>query len=404
MLEQKRTAPGGPGGRSALPFRVLVAIAAALAALALAACGGDSGGGSDEPVGDGGTTANNNPGVEEARELVAVAEQPIEWQPPGEPFDATAASGKSIWYISYNLAIPFEQRMLDGMKAGAEAVGASATGFDGKSDVSEYSRGLEQAIRANADVIILGGIEPKLVEPALAEAERQGIPVIAGTSQDPGPPLDDYPAAIVAVATHSYSEPGRMMAQFIVSDSDGEAEIIFLKSSDLGMISQLAEEGFTEELERLCDNCSFEVIDVPGAQWSQLSTKAASMVRSNPDVNYLVPFLDGMVPLALPGLASAGAKGKVRVVSFNASQAVMKEIENGAVAADVGNPNTLEGWAFADQALRLLSDQPPVEDIGIPFRLFTENNVGELDLNGDESAWYGDIDFITEYKKLWGVE
>lgn len=384
--------------------RLLVAACAGLLMVGVTACGedsSDSGGGTSAGTDGGAETAS---GVAEAEELLREAEKPVQFEPPGEPFDTSGLGGKKIWYISYSQSIPYEVRLTDGLAEAAESVGAEATAFDGKFDVTQYGRGLEQAVQANADVIILGGIEPKLVAPGIKAAKKAGIPVIATDTQDPGavqPPHE----GVVATATHSYSIPAKMEAQFVVADSKGEAKVIFLKSSDLGNISDISEKAFTEEMARLCSECEVEVVDVPGAQWDQLTTKTASLLRRNPDVNYYVPFLDGMVPLSIPGVTSAGAGDRVKIVSFNASDAPMAELAKGnIVAADVGNPNVLQGWGVADQAFRVIAGEEPVDDIGMPFRIFTERNIDDIDLDAPESEWYGVGDFESDYKQLWGVQ
>ena len=83
-------------------------------------------------------------GIAEAKKLVTQYEQPPKWAPPGTPFDASKAKGKSIWYVSLSLSIPFEQYMLQGIQQGAKSVGAKGVGFDGKFSAAEGSRGIEQ--------------------------------------------------------------------------------------------------------------------------------------------------------------------------------------------------------------------------------------------------------------------
>jgi len=102
-------------------------------------------------------------GVAEAKRLVKQYEQAPKWAPPGKPFDASKAKGKSIWYVSLSLSIPFEQYMLQGIQQGAKLVGAKGVGFDGKFSAAEGSRGIEQAIQAKASVIMVGGFEPSLL-------------------------------------------------------------------------------------------------------------------------------------------------------------------------------------------------------------------------------------------------
>jgi ribose transport system substrate-binding protein len=344
-------------------------------------------------------------GIAEAKRLVKIYEQPPKWAPPGKPFDASKAKGKSIWYVSLSLSIPFEQYMLQGIQQGAKSVGAKGVGFDGKFSAAEGARGIEQAIQSKASVIMVGGFEPSLVGPALADAEKAGIPVIMANVQDPGPPRKDYPSAVKAFATHSFSWPGKAEADFITVNSDGKANVLFMSTSDLPHITFPERDAFLKELKRVCPGCKAQVMNVPSSQWNTLQTKTASFIRANPDVDYIVPDFDGMVIFALPGVHSAGAQDKVKIVSFNATPSVMKALKNGdVVVAETGGPNLLQGWAFADQALRVAAGYPALPEIGVKDRLFTEDNINSINLGAEESTWYGNIDYAAAYKKLWGVK
>jgi len=349
------------------------------------------------------TAQTTDAAIAEAQRLVAEAEQPLKnWQPPGAPFDASKARGKSIWYVSLNLAIPFEQYMLQGIKEGAAVVGAKGIGFDGKSQVSEFTRGIEEAVQAKAGVIMIGGIQPKLVGPAMAAAKQAGIPLVAADTQDPGPPLPEYASQVVASATHSFSVPGKVEADFIVADSKANANVVFITSSDIPVICRLEQDAFTHEMARLCPKCQATVVDVPTSQWNNLAPKTASIIRANPSVTYLVPVFDGMVIYMVPGVTSANAQSRIKIVSFNATPSVMENLKRRyVVAAETGGPNLLQGWAFADEALRVLSGVQPLNDLGIPNRLFTVRNIDSIDLTKPEWTWYGPLDFQAKYQRLW---
>jgi ribose transport system substrate-binding protein len=354
-------------------------------------------------IGSRATAQTTSAAITEAQRLVAAAEQPLKnWQPPGGPFDASKARGKSIWYVSLNLAIPFEQYMLQGIKEGAAVVGAKGVGFDGKSQVSEFTRGIEEAVQAKAAVIMIGGIQPKLVGPAMAAAKQAGIPLIVANTQDPGPPLPEYASQVVASATHSFSVPGKVEADFIVADSQANASVIFITSSDIPVICGLEQDAFTREMARLCPKCHAIVVDVPTSQWNNLAPKTASLIRANPAVTYLVPVFDGMVIYMVPGVTSADAQSRVKIVSFNATPSVMQDLKRHyVVVAETGGPNLLQGWAFADEALRVLSGVRPLNDLGIPNRLFTAQNIDSIDLTKPEWTWYGPLDFQAKYRSLW---
>ena len=363
--------------------------------LLIAACGGTT----SAPSG----TASAN--VSEAQSLAKKAVAPISnWQPAGQTFDASKAKGKSMFYISVSLSIPFEQYMLQGMKEGAAIVGATAVGFDAKSSVAEATRGVGEAIQAKAGVIFIDGFPPTLLAPAIAQAKAAGIPVLTANSQEAGPLLPGYPDGVVGSATHSFATPGKIEADWIVADSKGNANIIYLRSADVPVITDSEKDAFVNELNRLCSSCKVQVVDVPTSQWSQLTPKTASMIRANPNVNYFVPDFDGEVIFMVPGVTSANAQSKVKIVSFNATPSVMQNLKQRyVVAAETGGPNLLQGWAFADEGLRVLSGQQPLNDLNIPTRLFDATNIDSIDLSLQESEWYGVGDYRAKFKRQWGV-
>lgn len=372
-------------------------IAAALAASVLAvACGGGT------STSTGSITSAN---VAEAQTLTTKAEQPISgWQPAGGKFDATKAKGKTIWYISLSLTIPFEQFVLQGIQQGAQLAGAKGIGFDGKFSPAEGTRGVEEAVQAKADLIMIDGFQPQLLAPAIAQAKAAGIPVLTANTQDPGPPLPGYPDGVIGVATHPFSEPGRMEADFIVADSKGKANVLFLSTTDVPVITTAVKDGFTKELNRLCSTCTITVESVPSSQWSGLTPRTATLIQTHPNVNYMVPDFDGMVVYMVPGVTSANAQNKVKIVSFNATPSVMQNMANHyVVAGDTGGPNLVQGWAFADEGLRILAGGQPVNDLNIPTRLFDANNIGSIDLTKQESEWYGVGDYVAKFKAQWGL-
>jgi ribose transport system substrate-binding protein len=309
-----------------------------------------------------------------------------------------------VWFISLALAIPYSQQVWDGVEQGAEALGMEAKSFDGKFSPTDVSRGIDLAIQDKADAIILHALPPSVVAPALAKADAAGIKLISAETQNPGPPLPDVPDTIDAIAGHSYSKPATIMAAKVVADSGGDANVLFYSASDIGPGSKQGTDTFVAEMKKLCADCKVKVTDSPIAQWSGMTQRIASTLRANPDINYVVPIFDGMAVYLVPGIQSAGAADRVKIVSGDATPSVLENLKRGTVViGDVGQPNVWTGVAIMDQTARVLAGETPLEDIGVQYRLFTESNVGDLDLKSDPTPWYGDVDFIGAYKKIWGL-
>jgi ribose transport system substrate-binding protein len=343
--------------------------------------------------------------VDEARSIVAEAEQPVTQVPPGPPFDASVVEGSNVWFVSLVFSIDYAQQVWQGVQQGAEALGVEVKSFDGQFSPAEVTRGIDLAIQDQADAIIVHSLPSSVVAPALQRAKEAGIALISAEVQNPGPPLPDTPAEIDAIAGHSYSIPTRYMAAMVVADSGGDANVMFFSADDIGPGSAQGTETFVDTMNELCPNCEVEVLDSPLAQWAGLSDRIASLLRGNPEVNYVVPIFDGMAVNMVPGIRSASATERVKIVTGDATASVLEQSRSGEIViGDVGQPNAWTGVAIMDQTARVLADVDPLEDVGVPYRLFTSNNVEGLDLTGDPTGWYGNVDFLAEYRRIWGLE
>lgn len=343
--------------------------------------------------------AGSDEAVEAAKEFVATAAQP----PVIEPlptFDPSPAKGKKLWIVDLASSIPMIQT---GDAATTEAlglVGATVKTHDGKGTVSEFALGVNQAIADKADAIALYAVDPRAVEGPLRQAHDAGIKIIAIQFDDPGAELPEY---VDAQVTYCYSCAGEQMANFIVAAEEGKSVGVELVTSTEVSNSAPLIKAFEDTLKKGCPGCKVIKDDVPVANWqTDIQTQVNSTLNSNPDVKYVVPIYDGMALFAIPAIQTSG-RDDVKVVTFNATDAVMEFLQDGkVVAADVGSPQAWQGWALADQFLRLMAGEEPLEDQGVDLRLFDGTNIGDIDLKAPEAEWY-EVDFAAAYKTAWGL-
>jgi ribose transport system substrate-binding protein len=322
---------------------------------------------------------------------------------PGPAFSTKSLKGKKIWVITF-MSVPFAQQNVQGLKQAATAVGATVTTVDGTAGVDAYQRGIQEAIAQKADTIVIGTLNPALFTTQLKQAEALGIKVIAVSSHAPG----RTPAAGEPV--NGYVDPcydcaGRLMADSVITDSKGKANAIVLWSSDVTIPGEDQLQSIKSEFAKNCPGCTLKVEDVPSTQWAtQLQSVTQTAITSNPRLNYLLPLYDGMVPFMVPAIRAAGAASRVKISTFNATPAVMQQIGgSGNVLSDVGIGSVRYGWGWADQVFRVLAGVSAVPDEKLPVRLFDSSNIAQLNLNASTDTWYGNVDYRSAYRKLWGV-
>lgn len=375
------------------------------ASLVLAACGGSSS--STESTEASSTEAEETGSalVEEAAETVAELEKPPPFKAPGPPIeDVASVEGKTLYWIANGLFVPFNKELLEAVQEAAKEVGLKVEVGDSGGAAAEAAKLMDQAVAQNVDIII---DEAQMVEQMTAPlkgAKEAGIPVIMGYQGDPAAVTPEQEeAGMVAGVTECYSCAGRAMANFIVADSEGEANVILFSVPEQAT-ANIEQEGFEEEFEKLCPECAMEVTALPIGQWENGQSVTSSALKKNPDANYLVPMYDGVETYMEPGILTASNAQNIKVVSLNASVAQMEKLAAGEiVAAEVGFSLKQTGYAFVDQALRVLTEAEPSANSNIEPRLFTANNIAEIDVKKDESTWYEPPNIVPKFQELWGI-
>jgi ribose transport system substrate-binding protein len=344
-------------------------------------------------------------GVAEAQAIVAKAsEAPTFAAPAGVgAVDVAALKGKKVAIINLVKAVPILTQWEDEMTTALEGSGVEITSVDGKFDPNEWGRGIEQAIAAKADVIFLLGVPPTAVAPQIAEAKKAGIPVLAS--------LQGYAGKSVAAVADltgdigfDYRTPGKLMGAWFVADSQGKGNALIMSSDD-NSSSPDVWGAMEEEIARLCPDCKVKREDSTVPQWSDgtLQQRTKALVQEDPTITHILAVYDGMTLAIEPGLVEAGVADKIRVAGFNGTPAVMANVQKGtAVKMDVGNPNMWFSAGAADAIYAVLTGKKPIEDPGVPFRIFTPENLTGVDTSKeDPNNWYG-IDPLGGYRALWG--
>jgi ribose transport system substrate-binding protein len=265
---------------------------------------------------------------------------------------------------------------------------------------------MQQALSSHPDAIVAQALDTKFIASYIARAKAEGIKFITAQTGTPGTPTI---SGDVAEVTFDYPAVGRMLADWFVADSGckaGGPQIITTTSSRQPSLAEVA--GMQGEIKKLCPSLSVpSVQNVLIPDWpTKLPTLTRSLITRDPNLKYMLPLYDGMTIYMVPAINGiARAAKSVKVASFNATPVVMQNelAKDSPLAADVGGPNQWYGVALADNTLRVLSGAQPVADEKVPLRLFTRDNIGSIDVKKDESTWYGSVNPICEYHKLWGI-
>lgn len=317
---------------------------------------------------------------------------------PGDAFDMGKLKGKHIWIITSTMAVPFVATIAHGVEAAGKAAGVETSLFDGKGDVSEWNRGMAQAVSQHADGIVTIGASPELMKGPTGDALKANIPVIDAVTADKTAPLVPGTFSHVSI---SFYHSGQLQADYAIAKSGGKAHVLILGDNEFpGEVSRV--EGMQKEFSARCPDCAVTVQDTQvGNLGVKLGQMAQTLLRRSPDINMVLPTYDAQAIYVVPAIKAANFSNPVEVIGSDAVPSNLDWIRQDNVQiADVGEPEVWLGWAALDEVARGMLGLPAVDE-QIPLRLFVKDNL--KDVSNDENELFGG-DFAAQYSKLWGLK
>jgi ribose transport system substrate-binding protein len=371
--------------------------AAVLAVALLAAC---SSGTTDSSSGSDGGAAADGPLAEVVADVEAASQAQDSFEVPSEPVDVSGWEGKTVYYVPITAQISVFQVYGEKIGEALETVGADLQICDGGSNPSQISGCIDQAVGASAAAIITDNVPYGMAANSLDGARAAGIPVlIANQIPDPAFPADDSLAYVEGPATEMITS----VADWIIADSDGKATIVLQKVTDNPSTVAWAEAA-EQEIDERCPDCTVVVNEVSASNFPLIPSSTSSAILANPDTRYVLAEFEHFVQPTLGGVQQTPNAAQIKIVSSAATLTGLQMLaDGGQLHADAGQNFAYQGWATADALFRLTAGQE-IPEYDYSFRLFTQDNIDDLDLSDEGQAsgsWYGPTDFADDFAALW---
>jgi ribose transport system substrate-binding protein len=326
--------------------------------------------------------------------------EPSSWEGPTAP--ALAPTKKlSIALISCSSSLHGCVTPLLGAAAAAKFLGWTTTMYDGGGTPTTWNKAFLDAVSSGADAVLFTSINPLLIQQGLDAAKNANIPVISASagSSEPNPTVAAPPGKIWPLidVSQNFVQTGRQIADWIIGDSGGKANILDL--TDREYTSGISQAGVIDELNKKCPDCKISTFNFEGATvGTTLAGQTVGYLRTHPEINYLVAPYDPAAAAIVPAMAQAGITG-VKVCSLLGDQQNLNFIKQGEIqACDAAFDNDYMGWAMVDQFVRHLNNMPFAQPLGenTPLVLLDKSNLPPAGTD-----WGTTIDYQSHYKKLW---
>lgn len=340
-------------------------------------------------------------GLEGAKALVAARKQPGAFVDPGPAFDAKGCmADKKIMVIPMTQANPFSANVANAMQKAADEVGFSLRVFDNQFDVQQWVRGIELAVAEHYDLIDLSTAPiPEMLQPQIKAARAAGVKVTVSHWYDAAEPV---PAFVDGASLAPFSASMRLASAWAIANTEGKANVLFVNSDDVSS-AKYAKEEIAKTFKEFCPDCTYSFLNVPLADWStRMTSGVQSALLADPDINYLVPFYDGMSQFVMPALNLAG-RTDVKIATFNGTPFVLDMVRDGKVEMDIGESVGWIGRAALDYDMRLLCGVQANNVLNVPLYIFDKSNVESAGVPATYDAGYSDV-HVEGFAKLWGLK
>lgn len=320
------------------------------------------------------------------------ADQPLKI--PTDKLDLTKVKGKTLYFVSV-INNEFSLDLLKGYRDAVQRMGAKAKVFDAKGAAPNFPKGMQQALNANADGIVLYGITPALVSKELKAAAAKGIPVVDVYNGQPNDPLTD---GIKQHVSADYSRSADALGNWMLADSNCTAQAALFQTPVIGLYKPLAANEPKLFSSQCGSKCSYNIQNADLATFAtKLGPQVSNYVRRKPKTAYVQVAFDSMITFVGPALSSSGSK--VKLIGHDGTANVLDQIrkDSGPTKVTMAFPPTpWIGWDIADAIARQVAKQPGV-DTTIPTRLVDKTNIG----SDNAAVFPAYVGFEDKWQKSW---
>lgn len=351
----------------------------------------------------GASAASASAGLAHARSVVANYSKPLTHYnlPTSKVKGVSKLKGKKIMFIPLLDQIPAFQITRSGLTQALKSAGISVTDCSGQANPTGVQNCINQAESGGYAGIITDAIPYEMASTAFQSAESHHIPVLI---TDQLAESKYAKADVLAYQPGNINQP-QLLADWMISDSKGKAKAIVTRETDSPSSSAYVTNLMLPEFKTYCPGCQITTVNTPSqgvtAQWVETN------IHKDPGVQYYnSEFEDDLAPVT-QGVSLSGQQNSLKVSYASATIAGLTDLKNHKqIYAEIGDDVTYEGWADADDILRMIGKQPTVAE-NTPERIFTRNNIGSIKLtnaNQNSGIWYGSPSlFESGFKKLWGI-
>jgi ribose transport system substrate-binding protein len=284
-----------------------------------------------------------------------------------------AGDGPTVALVLKTLNNPFFIELAAGAQDAADSLGVEllVQAPDREIDVEKQMQIIENLLQTDIDALALTPSGSREVVPAIAEANRAGVPVVIVDTRADAEALAAAGATIATFIGSDNVEGGRIAGRFVAEALGGQGSVAVIEGIPGHETGDSRLRGFREAI---AEHPGISIVASQTANWErdQAFNVTQNMLQSHSDLRAVFAANDVMALGAVEAVAAAGRTGDLIVVGFDAQDEAVAAIREGAMSATIAQHPREMGRIAVESAWSILQGDSVPAEVPVGIELVTE--------------------------------
>jgi ribose transport system substrate-binding protein len=276
----------------------------------------------------------------------------------------------SVGLVLINLQAKFFNDINAGAVDAAKKAEVNLQVIDGNNDPAAQVNAVETLTQQKVDGIIMVAIDVKGILPALQDAAKSGVKVVAVDAKVEDPSVKAFIGVDNAKAGADF---GDFVGKYISEKLGGKAKFGIIGALN-SFIQNQRKDNFIEAVKKTAGVTIGNTVDGQNVQERALAA-SENLVTSSPDINVIYATGEPALIGAIAALESQGATKRIKLFGWDLSKQAVKAMDDGFLIGVVQQNPYQEGVEAIDALVKLSQGKEVPSFINVPVEFVTTENL-----------------------------
>ena len=279
----------------------------------------------------------------------------------------------SVGLVLINLQAKFFNDINAGASDAAQKAGVNLQVIDGNNDPTAQVNAVETLTQQKVDGIIMVAIDVKGIVPALQDAAKSGVKVVAVDAKVEDPSVKAFIGVDNAKAGADF---GDFVGKYVSEKLGGKAKIGIIGALN-SFIQNQRKDNFVTAVQKVPGVTIGNTVDGQNVQERALAA-SENLVTSSPDINVIYATGEPALIGAVAALEAQGATKRVKLFGWDLSKQAVKAMDDGFLVGVVQQNPYQEGVEAINALVKLSQGTEVSPFINVPVEFVTTENIDKF--------------------------